>query len=138
MHLLLDTASPEYFVVALAKPDGRWLAVKRVASHFTQSEKILPHIERLLQANKVRAQNVSDVLVVAGPGGFTSLRIGVITADALGFACHKPVLAMKTGEYDIQSGIQQRTLRRIKKAKTDSQAMPHYGRPPNITKPSRG
>ncbi|MFH1207351.1 MAG: hypothetical protein V1668_01965 [Patescibacteria group bacterium] len=135
MYLLLDTSSPEHFTLALAKPDGQWLAIKQIASHFTQSEKILPNIERLLGKFKVYPKGIAGILAVVGPGGFTSIRIGVMTADALGYAWHKPVLALNTGGYDVRKGIGQRTLQKLRKIKAGSQAVPQYGHPPHITKP---
>ncbi|MFA6553313.1 MAG: tRNA (adenosine(37)-N6)-threonylcarbamoyltransferase complex dimerization subunit type 1 TsaB [Patescibacteria group bacterium] len=135
MYLLLDTASPEHFTVALAKPNGRWLGVRQIPSHFTQSEKILPAVEQLLKKHAISPPDISCIMAVTGPGGFTSLRIGVITADTLGYAWRIPVVSLKTGEYDIRSGLSPRTLQKIGSVKSDHQVMPEYGRPPNITKP---
>jgi tRNA threonylcarbamoyl adenosine modification protein YeaZ len=135
MYLLLDTSSPEHFTVGLIKAGGHWLAVQQIASHFTQSERILPNIERLLGKNKISPTDIAAILAVNGPGGFTSLRIGVITADSLGYVWRKPVFPLKTGEYNFRTGLNRHILQKLKRTKPDSQVVPQYGHPPNITKP---
>ncbi len=137
MYLLLDTSTPEHFTVALAHLSGQWLEIRQVDSHFTQSEKILPQIEKLLDKRKIDRNKIDGIFVVSGPGGFTSLRIGVITADTLGYAWQVPVIPLKTGAYDLKKGLPQGALLRMKKTRPDNQALPDYGRPPNITKPRR-
>lgn len=137
MYLVVDTSSPEHFIVALAQPDGRWLAYEKIESHFTQSEKLLPRVESLMKKNRTSAQDIAAICVVAGPGGFTSLRIGVVTADTLGFAWHKPVISIRTADYEARSGLRRGALVRCTRAGKDSQVLPQYGRPPHITKPKR-
>ncbi|MFA5052401.1 MAG: tRNA (adenosine(37)-N6)-threonylcarbamoyltransferase complex dimerization subunit type 1 TsaB [Patescibacteria group bacterium] len=137
MYILLDTSSPEYFTLALVKPDGTWRAHQKVVSHFAQSEKLLPHLDKLMKKFRLTTEQVSGIFVVAGPGGFTSLRIGVMTANTLGFAWKKPVFPIRADGYDARSGVRPSLVSKLNKARLNSQVRPQYGRPPHITKPKR-
>lgn len=44
---------------------------------------LLPAIDKLLRLASVKSSDLSGVVVCAGPGGFTSLRVGVATAEGL-------------------------------------------------------
>jgi tRNA threonylcarbamoyl adenosine modification protein YeaZ len=48
------------------------------------SERLLPALEGLLKEAGATPQDLSGVAACVGPGGFTSLRIGVATAEGLG------------------------------------------------------
>jgi len=47
--------------------------------------------------------NIKGVIVVKGPGSFTSLRIGVSVANALGYALGVPVAGVEKPDREISS-----------------------------------
>jgi tRNA threonylcarbamoyladenosine biosynthesis protein TsaB len=79
----LDTTT-ERLHLALAAPGGgtwsRWVAASPGRSH---SATLLPALEELLAEAKASPADLSGVVACVGPGGFTSLRIGVATAEGL-------------------------------------------------------
>lgn len=88
--LKIDTTDPEYLIAA-AYCDGAVLAEEKVAARRRQSEELLPAIDRAL-AKAGLAKTDLDKIEVANQGGsFTSLRIGIVTANAMAYALQIPV-----------------------------------------------
>lgn len=47
------------------------------------SEIIIPFIIDFLQSRKLNLSDISEIVVYAGPGSYTSLRIGILTANTM-------------------------------------------------------
>jgi tRNA threonylcarbamoyladenosine biosynthesis protein TsaB len=81
----LDTTTERlHLVLAEPEPGGRawtrWLAAEPGRSH---SGTLLPALEALLAEAGTSPAELTGVVAGVGPGGFTSLRIGVATAEGL-------------------------------------------------------
>jgi hypothetical protein len=85
MELLIDTTDKNFLILAL-RAKGKVVASKKIKTHFNQSEKLWPALDKLLKANKIKTANLKKIIVTNGQGSFTSLRIGVTAANALAFA----------------------------------------------------
>ena len=87
MYLVIDTSGKKALVAVGDKMGvmsfGQWLNDNQL------SNKIQIEIEKVLTRTK---QPVEAVLCVTGPGSFTSLRVGVATANAFGYAKNIPVV----------------------------------------------
>jgi tRNA threonylcarbamoyladenosine biosynthesis protein TsaB len=92
LELLIDTASREEIIVAL-RAGGRQIARKRILAPRHQAEKLLPLIDKILKENDFVPADLKRLVVANRGGSFTSLRIGVITANALAYALKVPVVA---------------------------------------------
>lgn len=65
----------------------------------THAERLMPALERVMaDAGWDPAQGVDGIAVALGPGSFTGLRIGVVTAKALSYAWGVPVAGVPTLE----------------------------------------
>jgi len=137
MILIIDTTPEESFAIALAKSQGVLVSRKKIQGRFIQAEKLLPEIEKMLKIKKVKFTDLSGISVVKGPGGFTAVRIGVITANALAYALRIPVVGFKQNEFNSFNNLSLKSAKMLKKAKLRSMVAPHYGREPNITKPKK-
>ena len=62
---------------------------------------LMPCIDRLFVKNKIGREALAVIAVNAGPGSYTGLRIGLMTAAALGFALDKPVVGV--GAFDCMA-----------------------------------
>ena len=91
MYLYINTSQFEKIVLALLNKDGKILELKNIKAKYKQSEKLLSEIDKLKFKNK----NLDGVIVVVGPGGFTSLRIGVATANAMAWSLNIPILGIE-------------------------------------------
>ena len=97
MTLYINTVSAEEILIALN--DGKKIVVqKKISAPRRQAEKLLPAIETLLKKQKIKLSQLKKIVVANQGGSFTSLRIGVITANALAYALRIPVEAEPQGQ----------------------------------------
>jgi tRNA threonylcarbamoyladenosine biosynthesis protein TsaB len=64
----------------------------------THSERLLPLIDTMLRDAGLTVADLGAVAVTGGPGSFTGVRIGMVTAKALGQALEVPLAAVSTLE----------------------------------------
>lgn len=83
MLLALDTAT-ELLHLALVRGDRAWTRLERAGPGRSHSERLLPTLDALLAEAGAAPSDLTGVAACVGPGGFTSLRIGVATAEGLG------------------------------------------------------
>lgn len=60
------------------------------------AERILPLIDTTLSESNLQASALDAIVLSAGPGSFTALRIGMSTAKGLCFALGKPLITVPT------------------------------------------
>jgi tRNA threonylcarbamoyl adenosine modification protein YeaZ len=80
--LALDTST--VVNVGLARGD-QVLATATVSDQMAHVEQLMPLVSECLDAAEVRAVDLDQLVVGVGPGPFTGLRVGVVTAHVLGF-----------------------------------------------------
>ncbi len=90
MLLAFDTASPQVSVAVL-DDEGTVLAELVSAETMRHGEQLAPLIEQALTDAGATRTDVTAVAVGAGPGPFTGLRVGLVTARTLGFVLDVPV-----------------------------------------------
>lgn len=61
-----------------------------------ESEKLLPTIFKLLKRAEKKWGDLKRIIIVNGPGPFSAVRIGVTTANVLGFALKIPVFSISS------------------------------------------
>lgn len=76
--------------------NGRILAETPLSPDQRSAQSLVPAVASLLQAQNWRPADLDAVAVAMGPGSFTGLRIGIVTAKILAWAC-------KTKLYGIDS-----------------------------------
>lgn len=89
MLLYIDTTLNDKIKIALfSKKNNKYflLSSKYIATKRQQSEKLLPVIINLLKKNNLEFKDLKMITVSNEGGSFTSLRIGVVTANALAYA----------------------------------------------------
>jgi tRNA A37 threonylcarbamoyladenosine modification protein TsaB len=97
MSLVLMIDTTQNNLVKVGVKDGTGLfAENNFYSNHQQAEQLLPGIIGLLKTFKLT--DLRGIEVVNRGGGFTSLRIGVVTANALGYALGVPVTGIKKSE----------------------------------------
>ncbi|MFA6513954.1 MAG: tRNA (adenosine(37)-N6)-threonylcarbamoyltransferase complex dimerization subunit type 1 TsaB [Patescibacteria group bacterium] len=120
MTLYINTASYDEVIISLSRGPKK-IAQKKFKAGKSQAEKLLPAIDKLLLAKKIKLSELKKIVVANYGGSFTSLRIGVVTANALGYALGIPV--------EAESGI-----KIPKKFSGYSIVEPIYNAEPNIGK----
>jgi len=87
--LALDTATP---AVTVALHDGTAVIAEDTAvDPRRHGELLAPGIERVLQIARATPSDITQIVVGVGPGPFTGLRVGIVTARTLGEAVAAPV-----------------------------------------------
>ncbi len=123
MFLYIDTTLGHDIEIIIKKKD-KIIACKKITAAYKQAEKLLPMIDRLLKENGLTIRDLSKVLVTNQGGSFTSLRIGIITANTLGYGLGIPVV----GVTSVSQGIKKLTKNNNK----FGLVKPIYNRAPNI------
>jgi tRNA threonylcarbamoyladenosine biosynthesis protein TsaB len=96
--LKIDTSSNKQITVELEVNNQTEKLVED--STFLKSEAALPAIEKLLQENNLKIEDLDKIEVNRGPGSFTGLRVGVAIANALSFLLKIPVNKKEVGELE--------------------------------------
>ncbi|MFS3128907.1 tRNA (adenosine(37)-N6)-threonylcarbamoyltransferase complex dimerization subunit type 1 TsaB [Nocardioides sp. Bht2] len=89
MLLAFDTSSPQ---VTAAITDGDVVVAERVSDRVMKHGELLaPLIEQVLADAQIDRFDLTAIAVGTGPGPFTGLRVGLVTARTLGFVLELPV-----------------------------------------------
>ena len=92
--LMIHTAGGEGSV-ALADTERRQAIVaSEVLPGRSSSERLVPTVRRLMEANGWRLGELAAVVVVHGPGSFTGVRVGLSAAKGLSEAGGVPLIAV--------------------------------------------
>jgi tRNA threonylcarbamoyladenosine biosynthesis protein TsaB len=87
--LAFDTATP---LVTVALHDGEDVVVEvRAERAMKHAEQLAPLVERVLAEAVIVRQDLTAIAVGVGPGPFTGLRVGLVTARTLALALEIPV-----------------------------------------------
>ncbi|SRR6056297_1736194 len=134
MYLLISTEKNSHFSLALGKEKLK--KTKTIKKPYHQSELLLKEIDKLLKGkiNKLKA-----LMVVQGPGEFSALRIGVVTANALADSLNIPVCALKLeknkeflSEKEKLKNLFNQGVEQLAQGQTNDLVKPFYGVEPNI------
>ncbi len=77
---------------------GECLAAHQELTTGKQAAQLLPWIETLLAKTGLAYEDLHGFAVTTGPGGFTSIRVGLAAVRALALATRKPALGFSTLE----------------------------------------
>ena len=94
MLLAFDTATPQ---VTVALHDGDGIVAEYAASEaMRHGEMLAPGIAAVLDRAGAISQDITAVAVGVGPGPFTGLRVGLVTARTMALALEIPVYGVCT------------------------------------------
>lgn len=115
--MILEIDTSKYNEISLRILDVEKVLEKKAIANKSQSEKLLPLIDKFLLDNNYSKETIDKIIVENEGSSFTALRIGVITANTLAYALG---IAVKARDNSVKNivGI---TL-----------VEPKYNREPNI------
>lgn len=93
----LETSTP-WGGVALARTDGRLLGHVWAHARTGYSRRLMPTVDRLLRDHCVQPRNLAALAVTHGPGSFTGVRLGLVTAKTLARCLEIPLFTFSTLE----------------------------------------
>jgi tRNA A37 threonylcarbamoyladenosine modification protein TsaB len=136
MILIVNTTIRDRVLLGLIK-NGKLIDRYNEIVNYRQAEKLLIIVDKLLRAHKLKVKNLHGVVVVVGPGGFSSVRLGIILANTLGYSLDIPVVGLVATDFENLEKLAKSGFRKIKNKKSFNMAQPFYGGEPNITKPKK-
>ena len=108
--LAIDTSSP-CCSVALAVNNG---IIQRSSEAERQSaQKVLPMISELLSSAQLTLNQLDVIAVMAGPGSFTGLRIGIGVTQGLSMANSIPALPLSTLAVSAMAAVRESNSRHL-------------------------
>ncbi|MBI3573383.1 MAG: hypothetical protein HY092_04245 [Candidatus Kerfeldbacteria bacterium] len=135
MILVLQTNIPGRLQVWLFDGHGALQISKSRLISYHGSEHLLRLVDSVLKAKKIKLNRIKRIIVVRGPGPFTAVRTGLITANTVGYLYDIPVVGVVTVGV-LTPEVIAATVKKSK-AKRWTLVRPWYGREPNISKPKR-
>lgn len=129
-ELFIDTTRTGVITVRCGSR-SRTVAISR-EQH--SSRKLLPLINASLSQQGITLSKLTGIGVVSGPGPFTAIRVGVATANTLGFVLGIPVVGIRATNAKTFATFVLQAQKKLVSAKRFTPVAPYYGRPPHITK----
>ena len=99
--LLIDTHLNDILVFLLK--DGSIVDKKKVINKKNNSEVLFPTIKEVIDG-----KNITDIIVVNGPGSFTSVRLGITIAKTLAYTLNIPIKTITSLEVTAISNNQRK------------------------------
>ena len=93
MKILAYDSSSEHLSIALYEDEKK---ISEFSSHAgaRHSDILVPMIEKLLKKSGVKLSDIGVFAVDIGPGSFTGLRVGIVTAKVLGYVLKKKIVGV--------------------------------------------
>lgn len=121
MELYINSIKNNSTEIEVKLIEGEEVIMERtLEAQYRQSEQLLPLISQVLYENGKSGEELQEIRVENQGGTFTSVRIGVIVANALGYAWGIPVKG--TSERELEKEVNGITI-----------TQPAYNKEPNIT-----
>ena len=119
MILIIDTSDNKVIKLFLEE-NNKTVKKKTIIADRQQAEKLLPAIELLLKSAKADLREIEKIKVAHKGNSFTSLRIGILTANALAYA-----LGIRVETLEMSKN-------KVKKLKDFNIVIPEYNSDPDI------
>lgn len=132
MYLIIDTTKLNQFFLGLVNQEGKFVD-KKYSKGRKPSDIFIGELDSFLKDNKIGLKDIKKIVVVTGPGSFSSVRSGVIFANAISFAADIPIIGVKANEFSDYNDLARKIIKL--KFKTGGTVLPFYGKEPNITRP---
>ena len=107
------------------------LAYETWEAHRQLAETLHIKIKAMLESCEKDWSDIAGIVVLAGPGSFTGLRIGISVVNALAYANGAPIVGTMKDTW-IEDGI-----KLLLEGKNQGQVVPEYGSSPHITQPKK-
>jgi len=101
MYLLIDSSNPDEFILSLFKKKDQILIQRTKIKNYL-SEILLKEFAKFVKRFKINLFEIKGILVIRGPGYFTSLRLGVLFGNVLSFFLKIPLVGIKKEDKKIK------------------------------------
>lgn len=110
VFLYIETKEVDKFYLSLFI-NGEIYDHEYIVDRGKMSTCLLKEIDILLKKNNLNIKDLNLIGVFAGPGSYTSLRIGVVTANTMAWGLNVPIIAIsgKKSQKDIIEAFKKNT-----------------------------
>ncbi len=110
MKILAYDSSGEHLSVALYE-EGKKIVELSSDAGARHSSVLVPMIEQLLKKSRTSLSDVDVFAVGLGPGSFTGLRVGIATAQVLGYVLKKKIVGVSSLEAIARQALESKSCR---------------------------
>lgn len=128
MIILLDTSTP---VCDLVLVDGDYRLERQWQADRTLAKNLLRYMTDALAESGHTLNDITGIGVMAGPGSFTGLRIGLAVSNTLADGLGVPIVGERGDDW---RGV---ALARLLSGESDGIVLPYYGAEAHITQPRK-
>lgn len=133
-HYVLAKMSDAWAELAIVDARGKEIAMRHWEAGRSLARDLHQELEQLAMFDENHSwQDIAGIGVYAGPGSFTSLRIGLTVLNTYAHELRLPIAGVQ-GDTDTWK---QRALQRLVTGEHDEIVMPQYGAPAHITAPRK-
>lgn len=133
MYLFADTSEDKTQIAVLGK-DGKFVDELSFDGKGMQTELLLAKIDLILSSNNLEKKNLLGIIAVAGPGSYTSLRVGLSALNAMAYSLNIPIAVIRAKSTKLQIS---RAVFRVVSGSFVKPVMPKYKYPAKITVKTR-
>jgi tRNA threonylcarbamoyl adenosine modification protein YeaZ len=126
--ILLDTSTP---VCDLVLVDGEYRLERQWQADRTLAKNLLRYLTDALTESGHTLHDVTGIGVMAGPGSFTGLRIGMAVSNTLADGLGIPIVGERG------DGWRETALARLRGGESDKIVLQYYGAEAHITQPRK-
>jgi tRNA threonylcarbamoyladenosine biosynthesis protein TsaB len=132
--LVLDTHAEEVFIGLWDEGSSLWESRAEFAGGRELNSLIIKKLDEVLLNSQEYRSTLGGIIVAAGPGSFTGLRIGISVANTLAYALNIPIVSV-VGE-NTEGRLLEEGLNLLKSVGLEfsTVVIPSYGAEPHITK----
>lgn len=128
MLLLLDTSTP---VCKLTFIEGDWRYDNEWSAGRSLARDLLAYLQEQLSINGKSWSSISGLGVLAGPGSFTGLRIGITVLNTIADSENIAIVGALGTDWQIEA------VKRLRGGENDKLVLPVYGSEAHITQPRK-
>jgi tRNA threonylcarbamoyladenosine biosynthesis protein TsaB len=92
LSLLIETSTEQGLVAIIS--DQKVVFQGHLPPGFQNSKYLLPEIDKGMKELKLKFEDLKYIAVGIGPGSYTGIRVGVITAKTLAFSANRPLVGV--------------------------------------------
>jgi len=97
MNTIFISTYDNLITIGLIQND-RLIGEENQPSERSHAEHLLPLVDGILQKNRLTIKDLTEIIVVNGPGSFTGVRLGVTVTKTLSFCLKIPIKIISTNE----------------------------------------
>jgi tRNA threonylcarbamoyladenosine biosynthesis protein TsaB len=134
MILVIDTASEQALIGIW---EQKWLEKEQFLGGHNLNKIIIQKLKKVMDPhlNNTDRTVIKGIVVNAGPGSFTGLRIGLSVANTIAYTYDIPIVGIKDG-LDVDKLLQKgKSVLESRGTSFGEPIVPHYGAEPSITQP---